>query len=294
MASRTMTLRRPDVCCACGGFLAAGTRAHWDARRRTVTCLDCLEPAYASPQDGRAPRTQTTQPQTPSWGGPRPTLTSSAELDRGRAGTSAEREYRRRRGNREARTRERHPLIGGLLLTLKEAPQHELAFRQGGRGEQAVARALERRTAGGPAAILHDRRMPGGYGNIDHLAIAPQGVFVIDAKAIRGKVRVSRPLFGKPRLLVRGRNRPKLLDGLDRQVAAVRRALAARGRSDVKVSGVLCFTKADLPLFGGGEARGHRLHHCRGLARKLNRPGPLSGESIEQLERLLAQAFPPA
>ncbi len=37
--------------------------------------------------------------------------------------------------------------------------------------------------------------MPGGHGNIDHLAVAPTGVFVIDAKDIKGKVRVANPLF---------------------------------------------------------------------------------------------------
>jgi hypothetical protein len=215
------------------------------------------------------------------------------EIERGQPGASAEREYRRRRLSREARTRSRHPLIGGLLLALKAPPMHEVSFRQGGRGERAVARSLERRTASGPAVILHDRRMPGGYGNIDHLAIAPRGVFVIDAKAIRGKVRVARPLLGDPRLLVRGHNRPKLLAGLDRQVAAVRQALASGGHRGVPVEGALCFTDAQLPLLGR-EIAGHRLDHCRGVARRLNRRGPLSPGEIDTLARLLADAFPGA
>ncbi len=215
------------------------------------------------------------------------------EIDCGRPGASVEREYHRRRRNREARVRRSHPRIGGLLLALRGAPRHEVSFRQGGRGERAVARSLERRTARGPAVILHDRRMPGGYGNIDHLAIAPRGVFVIDAKAIRGKVRISRPLLSKPRLLVRGRSRPKLLSGLDRQVDAVRRALASSGHAAVPVEGVLCFTEAELPLLGR-EIAGHRLLYCRGLARKLNRTGPLSAEAIETLARALAGVFPAA
>jgi len=215
------------------------------------------------------------------------------EIDRGRPGASVEREYRRRRRNREARTRRNHPRIGGLLLALRTAPQHEASFQQGGRGERAVARSLERRTARGQAVILHDRRMPGGYGNIDHLAVAPRGVFVIDAKAVRGKVRIARPLLGKPRLLVRGRSRPKLLAGLDRQVAAVRQALAGSGHADVPVEGVLCFTDAELPLLGR-EIAGHRLLYCRGLARKLNRGGPLSADAIETLALALSDAFPAA
>jgi hypothetical protein len=215
-------------------------------------------------------------------------------VEHGRPGASAEREYRRRKQHREAGIRRRHPLIGGLMLVLCGEPQHEAAFRQGGRGEQSVAHSLERRTANGPAQIIHDRRMPRGYGNIDHLAVAPTGVYVIDAKAIRGSVRVAKPLFGAAKLLVNGRSRHKLIDGLDRQVAAVRRVLAGLDRADVPVYGVLCFTKADLPPFGGREIRGYRLRHPRATARRLNRKGPLTVAEIDSLVSNLATALPPA
>lgn len=135
--------------------------------------------------------------------------------------------------------------------------------------------------------------MPGGRGNIDHLAIAPTGVYVIDAKAIRGSVRVARPLFGAPKLLVNGRNRRKLVDGLDRQVAAVRQVLTSIGRADVPVHGVLCFTEADLPLFGCAIG-GHRLRHPRATARALNRKGVLGDQAIGELARELGGALPPA
>jgi hypothetical protein len=204
------------------------------------------------------------------------------------------REYRRRKSRREARTRKAHPWIGGPLLALRGAPQHESAFRTGELGEKALARSLERRTADGPAIILYDRRMPGGRGNIDLLAIAPTGVYVIDAKAIRGKVHISRPLFGREKLLIAGRNRTKLIDGLDRQVAAVRGALVASGQPDLPVLGVLCFTKADLPLFGSRRVRGHHLLYGRALAKKLNGRGTMTTAEIDALVSTLATALPPA
>lgn len=188
----------------------------------------------------------------------------------------------------------RHPHIGGLLLAVRGAPQHEKAYLQGSLGEESVARSLERRTAKGDAIVLHDRRMPASRANIDHLAIAPTGVYVIDAKDITGKVRVSRPLLGAAKLLVKGRNRSRLVDGLDRQVAAVRQALSELGRSDVPVQGVFCFTKADLPLLGSSAVRGHRLHHRRAVARKLNRSGPLGADAVKALAEALAAAFPSA
>lgn len=273
MSSRLLNLRRADACCVCGAPLAAGTRAHWNAARRVVTCVSCHD-------------------KTPVAHAAR--IAQRSTLDRGRAGASAEREFLRRRRNREARTRSSHPRVGGLLLALRGRPQHERAFAQGSRGERRVGELLDRRTERSGTVILHDRRMPGGYGNIDHLAIAPRGVYVIDAKAVNGRVRVSRPLFGGPKLLVAGHDRTKFADGLDRQVAAVRDALAAIGRPDISVSGVLCFTKADLPLLGGQQIRGHRLHYGRALTRKLNRRGPLTSEKIGALADELGRAFPRA
>jgi Nuclease-related domain len=273
MSSRILALRRADVCRACGCPLVAGTQAYWDAASRTVECMSCR----AAPSAGASA-----------------SVTSAGELDRGSAGASALREHERRRERRAARVRRRHPHIGRALLPLTRPPAHETSWKLGHRGELTVARTLERRTANGPTIILHDRRMPRGRGNIDHLAIAPTGVYAIDAKAARGKVRVRRPPFGEAKLIVAGRNRTHYADGLDCQVGAVRRALVTRGHAGVPVSGVLCFTVADLPLLGSAQIRGHRLHNCRALARKLNRSGPLSRREIHALAVELSEAFPPA
>jgi Nuclease-related domain len=295
MPSRVMKLRRDDVCCRCRIALPKGTRAYWGAEARTVACLGCLDASSGtgrrsphSPGDAERAPAREREPANVS------DLTSASEPDRGRAGASAAREYSRRRAGREARVRRQHPRIGRLLLALSSPPQHERAWEIGSRGEEQVGRSLDRRTANGPAIVLHDRQMPASRANIDHLAIAPRGVFVIDAKANKGKVRIARPLFGKPRLMIAGRNRTKLVDGLDRQVDAVRRVLARHGHDDVPVHGFLCFTKADLPLLGAGKIRGHRLHYCRATARELNRSGPLAPGAIATIAAELEAGFPPA
>jgi hypothetical protein len=286
MPSRVMTLRRDGMCCKCRTTLPKGTRAYWDAEARTVTCLGCLD---ASSGAGRQ------APHHPDDAERGPALerepASAPEPDRGRAAASAAREHRRRRAGREARVRRRHPHVGRLLLAISGPPRHETAWEIGSRGEEQVGRSLDRRTAKGPAIVLHDRRMPASYANIDHLAVAPRGVFVIDAKAIKGKVRIARPLFGKPRLTIAGRNRTKLIDGLDRQVDAVRRALARHGHDEVPVLGILCFTKADLPLLGAGKIRGHRLLYARATVRELNRSGPLAPEAIAAIAAELEASF---
>jgi hypothetical protein len=180
------------------------------------------------------------------------------------------------------------------LSAVRRAPQHETAFHRGELGEQTVAAYLERRTAKAPTILLHDRRMPLGHGNIDHLAVAPAGVFVIDAKHYAGKVRVVDQGFRGVRLLVNGRDRTKVIDGLERQTAAVRAALSATGHAGLTVRGVLCFTIADLPMLGTQTMHGHLLVHRRALARQLKAEGSLAPQAIEQVATALADALPRA
>jgi Nuclease-related domain len=295
MPSRVMTLRRDGACCQCRVALPKGTRAFWDAGARTVTCLDCVDASCGarrrSPQHADDAECEPVSERRPTTA---PAPARQPEPDRGRAGASAAREHRRRRAGREARVQRQHPHVGRLLLAIGRAPQHESAWEIGSHGEEQVGRSLDRRTAKSPAIVLHDRRMPASKANIDHLAVAPRGVFVIDAKAIKGKVRITRPLFGKPRLTIARRNQTKLIDGLDRQVDAVRRALARHGHDEVPVLGILCFTMADLPLLGAGKIRGHRLYYGRATARALNRSGPLAPEAIAAIAAELEVSFPRA
>lgn len=72
--------------------------------------------------------------------------------------------------------------------------------------------------------MLHDRRIPGSRANIDQIAVAPTGVWVIDTKRYNGKLEVAEPLFGKATLKVASRDQTKLVDGL---VKRLELALAA-------------------------------------------------------------------
>ncbi len=82
--------------------------------------------------------------------------------------------------------------------------------------------------------------MPNSRANIDHIAMAASGVYVIDTKRYQGKIQVLSPLFGAPKLKIAGRDRTNLVDGLDAQVAAVQAVLKAVA-PDVSVQGCLCF-----------------------------------------------------
>lgn len=110
----------------------------------------------------------------------------------GSAGASARRERERRKARREDAVRNKHPRIGGLLLALAEPPAHERRWAHGAGGEEMVAQTLDQHCRP-HVAVLHDRRIPGSKANIDHIAIAPTGVWVIDTKRYKGKIEVVKP-----------------------------------------------------------------------------------------------------
>jgi hypothetical protein len=86
-------------------------------------------------------------------------------------------------------------VVGGLAATaagwaLRFRPSPDArAWRRGAAGERRTARLL------GPLerqgwVVLHDLAVPGSQANIDHLVIGRGGVFVIDSKQYRGRLRV--------------------------------------------------------------------------------------------------------
>jgi hypothetical protein len=214
------------------------------------------------------------------------------EFDRGTAGASARREHERRRANRETRVREKHPRLGGILLALGNEPTHETAWARGAGGEERIAAFLAKHLTDG-AMLLHDRRIPRSRANIDHLAIAASGVWVIDAKRYKGKVAVSRPLFGQPKLTIAGRDKSKLIDGLAKQVALVEAAVLDIA-PDVPIHGALCFIDADLPMLGKLSFKGFPLLYPKPLAKRINAAGPLDRERVHAVATELAIRFPVA
>lgn len=209
----------------------------------------------------------------------------------GTAGASAVREGERRRVNREQRVRDRHPRLGGLLLALGEPPVHERVWKRGGEGERMVAESLAKR-CNDRVVVLHDRRVPGSRANIDHIAIAPSGLWVIDTKRHNGKVEVTVPLFGRPKLKIAGRDCTELAAQVVDQVALVAERCASS--PGVVVRGCLCFVEAELPLLGRNRIDHIALFQRRSLARTLNKDGPLSDQRIAELAKVLVERFPSA
>jgi Nuclease-related domain len=119
------------------------------------------------------------------------------EPDPGVAGGSARREYNRRRERRQQSAPRKPWLLAALLGSSadeKRRVEREKQWAIGAEGEELLADRLAKKCP--DVALLHDRRLPGSRANIDHIAVAAAGVFVIDTKRYRGKIEVRKPLVG--------------------------------------------------------------------------------------------------
>lgn len=274
MATKRLSLRRPDTCVGCGTELSVGTVATWDDTARTVTCDACVAGRSTA---ALAPR----------------------EIGRPReAGASAADEGDRRREARISRGRDRFGALGAGVARL-QSPQHEKAWLEGAKGEAKNAARLQKHLDGSGVILLHDRRLPGSRANIDHLAIGPGGVTVIDSKNYKGKVRVERRggLLSKrtSHLMINGRDRTKLIDGVKRQVEAVTEVIRAEELGSADIRGCLCMTNYEnVPLLEKLEIDEISIFATKRTAKLCRRKGPLGERDIEVLARQLAEVFPPA
>jgi hypothetical protein len=79
-------------------------------------------------------------------------------------------------------------IVAGWGLRFRPSPE-AVAWRRGAAGERRTARLLDPLERHG-WVVLHDLALPGSHANIDHLAIGPGGVFVIDSKQYSGRLQL--------------------------------------------------------------------------------------------------------
>jgi hypothetical protein len=215
-------------------------------------------------------------------------------IDAGVAGASAEREYQRLVQARQRSTEGRFGRrLGRLVLAFTDVPQSTRAWAKGAAGEREVARAL----AGVEGIrLLNDLHVRGQRRNIDHIAVSPAGVFVIDAKDYRGEIRI-RDVGGffrtDERLFVGRRDCSQLADGMAWQVDLVERVVASCGTATLPpVVPVLCFVNGDWPLFGApSRFRGVRLEGTNSIKKLLMREPVFDPAAIDAVARSLSSAL---
>lgn len=253
---RRLRLRYAGVCVECGLALSKGADAWYDKTRRKVVCLVC---------------------------GPT-SIGSSA------AGASAHAEGDSRRDKRVEDVRKKYGDHAAEVAKKIVGDEMASTWGKGGDGESRLA-AYVAQKVGDRVIALHDRLIPGTRANIDHLWVAPTGVWIVDAKAHSGKVEKRRG-----ELYVKNRSQQKLVNGMGRQKDAVRAALELESElEDIDVFVVLCFVEADWGLLDFPFSVGSVwVTYPGALARSLKKSGKVSRETMELTARLLDQSLPRA
>ncbi|NLE78020.1 MAG: NERD domain-containing protein [Rhodococcus sp.] len=232
---KLITLKTDGTCIACSATIPAGAKAWWAPKR--VQCTGCHDVQHVLPDEPAAPSADVAG--------------ASARATSDRAATRDTARYEKAVAEdaawREA-TRQKHRYFGRIATALTPKPEFKESrkarnYRIGADGEEIVAEWLAK-AAG--VEVLHDRHWPGtSLSNIDHIAVGPKGVFIVDAKKWTGKIDVVNKgnLFKEDwRLVVGGRDRRETVDGVLAQVEALRGVLGQEFEA-VPVSGILCFTE---------------------------------------------------
>jgi hypothetical protein len=217
--------------------------------------------------------------------------------DRGRAGASARTEYERRQARDEARRRALFGPMAPLARFIAGPKRSTEAWARGAVGEERVGHWLDDAVRG-RGVVLHDRALPHGRANIDHLAVVASGVWVIDTKHMRGRLE-RRDLPGcfvaRSRLFVAGRDHSRLVTSARRQQAQVAEALVVEepaGGPPVRVA--LCFTGAQVGIFARPfTVEGVLVTWPRAFAGALTARGPVGPAERHALAARLTRTFPP-
>lgn len=270
---RIIRLRYPGRC-SCGAVLDVGLRAAYDDARRRVICADCLNARK------------------------RASVSPPASPPAGVAGASAVREYKRRVAKHDEETASMKWGLRRFVRRHTPPPSSTRVWLKGAAGERRVADVIDA-LAPRDVYALHDCGVPRSRANIDHVAIAASGVYVVDAKNYPGAALALRREggWGRPvqeTLVVRGRQRNDLLAGLARQLFSVEEALHGDPElARIPVRGVLCFLGANWPLFPlNMSVAGTPVVGPKGLRRQLLAEGPVSAEARYAAFCRLAQQLP--
>ena len=283
MAPKLIRLRYPGTCSQCSRALPPGSREWWDSDLRTTICVEC------HPNDGSGPAHTDTPNQVK-----RVEPTTGFAAVTGVAGASARQMYEQKHSRRELQIDLRWGRLAGVVKLMSDDPQSTKAWAKGSEGERRLAADLTKRV-GDRAVLLHDRKVPGTRANIDHLAVAASGIWIIDAKNYKGKVErrdVGGWLKTDRHLYVNGRDQSKLIAGLARQINAV---LEVIGGSEIPVHAALCFVDSEWGLLAKPfQHAGVWVTWPKKLSEMIAAPGSLPTEDVVHIADRLASGLPPA
>lgn len=195
-------------------------------------------------------------------------------------------------------------LLGGFLALATAAAlwrprQSTEAFRMGAEGEDVVGARLEKVEE---VTVLHNRRRSARGGDIDHIVVGPAGIYVIDDKKTTTKSRVSTrragPFWnpGPTKLFLGGRDRSSWVEGMEKQVVGVSRALSGVPEAaGVPLRPMVVVLGAEWGLLAQPlDIQGVWVGRVRDAEKVVAKSGPLTAEVRERLAQVLMEQLPMA
>lgn len=140
----------------------------------------------------------------------------------------------------EQKARQLEAAVEEARVKLQHAEQQLYAWRQGAEGERRTGAQLAGLEGRG-WAVLHDLHWPGRpFANIDHIAVGPTGVYVIDSKNWSGRVEVCGGVLRQ-----NGHGRDRECEGVASATGAVAAFLEPQHRA--LATAVLCLVAHPTP-----------------------------------------------
>ena len=183
--------------------------------------------------------------------------------------------------------------VGGSAALREARARRDPKWTKGAAGEYLMDLSLHNHVNEG-AVILTDRQVPGTASNIDHIVVAPSGVWIIDAKVWRVKIEYkSTSIFGlESRLFVGGKDRTSAVEAIFNLVIPVAQVI---GDKSVPINPALVFIDGDWSNASTARiATSRPYQHLKvwiswpkAIWKKINEPGPLDGDAIKRIGDLL-------
>jgi Nuclease-related domain len=179
--------------------------------------------------------------------------------------------------------------VGGSAALREARARRDPKWTKGAAGEYLMDLSLHKHINEG-AVILTDREVPGTKSNIDHIVVAPSGVWIIDAKIWRGKIEYkSTSMFSaERRLFVGGKDRSSAVEAIFNLVIPVAQVI---GDKSVPIKPALVFIDGEWSDASTARIMTSKPYQYltvwiswpKAILKKINEPGPLDADAIKRI-----------
>ena len=189
--------------------------------------------------------------------------------------------------------------IGGSSALREGRSRRDPKWTKGAAGEYLMDLSLHKHV-NEPAVILTDRLVWGTQSNVDHIVVAPSGVWIIDSKTWKGRIEYkSSSMFStEKRLFVGGKDRTSTVEAIFKLVITIAQVI---GDKAVPIQPALVFIDGEWSDAATARIVTNRPYQHltvwiawpKAIWKKVNEPGPLNGGEVRRIAELLDSRLPP-